>query len=94
MNQKGFTLVELVLVIVILGILAAFIIPRFVSLDSKTRVATVDAMKGNVLSSAMMVHTMALAENQADPTGTITSEGYMIDLAYGYPKRIAAMAGH
>lgn len=51
-NQRGFTLIELVMVIVILGVLAATALPKFVDLSSEAKTAAAQAMAG-AMSSAM-----------------------------------------
>ena len=53
-KQQGFTLVELVVVIVILGILAATAIPKFVSLTTQARVASVNGMVGAINSAVAL----------------------------------------
>ncbi len=53
-NEKGFTLIELIMVIVILGILAAVIVPRFFDFTSDAHKASVDAFMGNFKSSLSM----------------------------------------
>ena len=46
--QDGFTLIELVVVVTILGILAAFAVPRFASLEGQARLASTQALAGSV----------------------------------------------
>lgn len=60
-KQQGFTLIELVVVIVILGILAATALPRFVNLQSDARRASVDGMAGGLRSAAALIQAKYLA---------------------------------
>lgn len=84
-KQAGFTLVELVVVIAILGILAAVAIPRFADLNSTARESAIDNLDGAVRSAATLAHAQAVAENATGATGTITMEGTSVALVYGYP---------
>ncbi|HEX5048145.1 MAG TPA: type II secretion system protein [Gammaproteobacteria bacterium] len=81
-RQSGFTLIELVVVITILGILAAFAIPRFAALDQQARIAARDALAGSVRSGAALAHAMWLAQNQP---AQIVMEGQTINITNGYP---------
>jgi MSHA pilin protein MshA len=84
-NQRGFTLIELVVVITILGILAAFAIPRFTRMEGQARAATVEALAGSLRSSSALAHAMWLASGQL---ATVTLEGgVVITMANGYPNR-------
>ena len=82
--QRGFTLIELVVVIVILGILAAFAVPRFMGLEDQARVASVNAMAGSLRSAATMAH--GVWEASGTPaTITVPGVATAITITNGYP---------
>ena len=82
--QRGFTLIELVVVIVILGILAAFAVPRFMGLEDQARVAAVNAMAGSLRSAATMAH--GVWEASGTPAAiTVPGAANTVTILNGYP---------
>lgn len=82
-RQGGFTLIELVVVIVILGILAVTAAPRFLNLQGDARQASLQGLKGAMDGAAGIVYGKAAIEGIETQNPGTTEEG--ITTAFGYP---------
>ncbi|PTP27184.1 prepilin-type N-terminal cleavage/methylation domain-containing protein [Vibrio splendidus] len=90
-KQGGFTLIELVVVIVILGILAVTAAPRFLNLQTDARESSLQGLKGAMAGAAGIVYGKAAINGvETAETKTVVDE---IDTIYGYPMASATGIG-
>ncbi|MCK7630861.1 type II secretion system GspH family protein [Shewanella putrefaciens] len=88
-RQQGFTLIELVVVIIILGILAVTAAPKFMNLQGDARVSALNGLKASIQGANTLVYSKAALAGvekvapEDDPTVDIATD-VEISLAYGY----------
>jgi MSHA pilin protein MshA len=84
-KQAGFTLIELIMVIVILGVLAAFALPRFADLGSEARGATIEALGGAIKAASNIAHSKQLAAGAGAGVSVILEGPTTVTMVSGYP---------
>ncbi|WP_133407768.1 type II secretion system protein [Parashewanella tropica] len=87
-KSAGFTLVELVTVIVLLGILSVIAAPKFIDFQHDARASVIKSIKGSLKSVHDMVYMKSTAQgNLSDLIGkTQIGNGQAIDVHYGHPR--------
>ena len=70
-RAQGFTLIELIVVIVILGVLSAVALPKFVDLDSSARISSLNALAGSVRTGIGMVRSLTAIRGAGASAGIV-----------------------
>jgi MSHA pilin protein MshA len=92
-TQSGFTLVELIVVIVVLGILAATALPKFINVSTEARAASVNGVTGALRSAVSLVQAKYYAAGSTTATTVRMQDGSDVVVAAGTGIPAGTLAG-
>jgi MSHA pilin protein MshA len=81
-GARGFTRIELAVVLAVMAMLASFAIPRFTSIENEGRIAAIASLSASIRNASALAHAQWLASGRPD---TIDVEGQAVTMRNGYP---------
>ena len=85
LKQQGFSLIELVIVIVILGLLAATAIPRFLNVTDDAEDASVDGVAGGLATAVSFVRAQWEVDGRRNSSVILDGTSVSLDTRFGFP---------